>query len=132
MLNTITVQGRCVKAIDLRYTQSQKPVASFTLACERDFAQTGEKREADFIDVVAFGNTADFCHKYLDKGSMAIISGRLQSREWTDKDGNKRKAWEIVADRVYFGESKKKDEQGKQNTSAKLQDLEEDDPDLPF
>lgn len=104
MLNIITIQGRLVKPVEMRYTQAQKPVASFTLAVERDI-----KKDADFIDCVAFGNTATFCEKYMDKGSMYIVSGRLQSREWTDKNDNKRKSWDVLADHVYFCDSKKAD-----------------------
>lgn len=133
MLNTITIQGRCVRPIELRYTQTQKPVASFTIAVERDFAQTGEKREADFVDCVAFGNTATFCDKYMEKGGMYIVTGRLQSREWTDKNDNKRVSWEVVADHVYFGESKKNtkpvDVEAPQSSFSELADT---DGDLPF
>lgn len=110
MLNQITVMGRLTKDPELRMTQSQKPVATFTVACERDYAASGERREADFIDCVAWNNTANFVHNYFAKGSMAVVTGRLQSRDWTDRDNNKRRAWEIVADRVYFGEAKAKQE----------------------
>ena len=133
VLNSITIQGRCVRPIELRYTQAQKPVASFTIAVERDFAQTGEKREADFVDCVAFGNTATFCDKYMEKGGMYIVTGRLQSREWTDKNDNKRVSWEVIADHVYFGESKKNakpvDVDAPQSSFSELADT---DGDLPF
>ena len=109
MLNHIVLTGRLVRDPELRYTQSQKPVTSFSVACERDFVAGGEKRETDFIDCVAWNNTANFVHDYFKKGNMIIVSGRLQSRDWTDKDGNKRRAWEIIADRVYFGEAKARD-----------------------
>lgn len=109
MLNHINIMGRLTKDPELRMTNSQKPVTSFTVACERDYAAAGERREADFIDVVAFGNTADFAAKYFTKGSMVVVTGRLQSRDWTDRDNNKRRAWEILADRIYFGEAKAKE-----------------------
>lgn len=105
MLNDITIMGRLVRDPELRKTGTGKSVASFTLACERDFASNGEK-ETDFIDIVAWNNTGDFVAKYFTKGRMAIVRGRLQIRNWEDKDGNKRKSAEIVADSVYFGDSK--------------------------
>lgn len=142
MLNIITICGRLTKDPDLRMTQSQKPVASFTVACERDYAAAGEKREADFIDCVAWNNTADFVSKWFAKGSMAIVVGRLQSRDWTDREGGKRRSWEIIADRVYFGEAKKKDEaapmqefhpaQGPVNVSASTFEELNGDGELPF
>ena len=106
MLNHITLMGRLVRDPELRYTQSQVPVASFTLAVDRDFAEKGQDKQTDFIDVVAWRNTANFVHQYFSKGSMAVVSGRLQIREWTDRDNNKRRNAEIVAENVYFGESK--------------------------
>ena len=92
---------------ELRYTQSKKPVTSFRIACERDYTQ--EEKKTDFISVTVFGNTADFVSKYFTKGSMAIVSGRLQIREWTDRNGNKKSEAEVVADRVYFGEKRAKE-----------------------
>ena len=113
MLNHITIMGRMTRDPELRYTQSQTPVASFTLAVDRDFANrdSGE-RQTDFIDVVAWRQTGEFVSKYFTKGSMAVVSGRLQIRDWTDRDGNKRRSAEVVADNVYFGESKRRDEGG--------------------
>ena len=110
MLNHITVMGRLTKDVELRRTNSGVAVASFTIACDRDFAdkQSGQK-ETDFIDVVAWKNTAEFVEKFFSKGKMAIVSGRLQIRNWTDKDGNKRKTAEVVADSVYFGDSKREE-----------------------
>lgn len=107
MLNHITVMGRLTRDPELRRTGSGTPVTNFTVACDRDFAdkQSGEK-EVDFIDVVAWRNTAEFVEKYFSKGRMAVVSGRLQIRNYTDKDGSKRRAAEIVADNVYFGDSK--------------------------
>lgn len=107
MLNKIVIQGRLTKDPELRRTQSGTAVASFTVAVDRDFkSQSGEK-ETDFIDVVAWRNTAEFVSKYFSKGRMAVVEGRLQLRDWTDKEGNKRRAAEIVADSVYFGDSKR-------------------------
>lgn len=108
MLNTITIMGRMTRDPELRRTGSGVAVTSFTLAVDRDFApkDSGEK-ETDFIDVVCWRSTAEFVEKYFRKGSMAIASGRLQIRNWTDKDGNKRRSAEVHADNVYFGDSKK-------------------------
>lgn len=110
MLNTITIMGRLTREPELRRTGSGLAVASFCVAVDRDWPnkETGEK-ETDFIDCVAWRQTGEFVSKYFTKGSMIVVSGRLQIRPWTDKDGNKRKSAEIVADNVYFGESKKKE-----------------------
>jgi len=108
-MNQIVLIGRLTKDPDVRMTQSQKSVASFTLAVDRDYVVAGEQRQTDFIECVAFGSTADFTGKYFAKGSMAAVIGRLQLRDWTDRDGNKRRAAEVVADRVYFGESKRQE-----------------------
>lgn len=105
MLNHITLMGRLTRDPELRYTASQIPVASFAIACDRDYSK-GEDRQTDFVEIVAWRGTAEFVSKYFGKGSMAVVSGRLQTREWQDKDGNKRKAYEILAENVYFGESK--------------------------
>ena len=111
MLNVCTIMGRLTRDVELRRTGSGIAVASFTIACERDLKnkETGEK-ETDFIDVNCWRNTAEFVSKYFTKGSVAIVSGRLQIRTWTDKDGNKRRNAEVVADSVYFGDSKKSDQ----------------------
>lgn len=108
MLNHIVLMGRLTRDPELRYTQSQIPVASFRLAVDRDFGR-GEERQTDFIDCVAWRQTGEFVSKYFQKGSMAVVSGRLQMRDWTDKDGNKRTTAEVVADNVYFGESKRRE-----------------------
>jgi single-strand DNA-binding protein len=113
MLNHITIMGRLTAAPELRRTGSGVAVASFTIACDRDFGGNGEK-ETDFVDIVAWRNTAEFVSKYFSKGRMAVVSGRLQIRNWNDKDGNKRKTAEIVADNVYFGDSK--NDNGNQNS----------------
>ena len=121
-LNRITIMGRMTKDPELRRTNRGKAVTSFTLAVDRDF----EKGKTDFIECVAWGNTAEFVAKYFGKGRMAVASGRLQLRDWTDKDGNKRKTAEVVTDNVYFGDSKNA------NTEQHFVEVEDDDSDLPF
>ena len=113
MLNKIFIMGRLTRDPELRRTQSGTPVASFTLAVDRDIKnkQTGE-RETDFIDCVAWRNTGEFVSKYFTKGRVAVVEGRLQMRDWTDKDGNKRRSAEVVADNVYFGDSKREGDSG--------------------
>ena len=107
MLNKIILMGRLTRDPELRKTGNGTAVTSFTLAVDRDFkSQSGEK-ETDFIDVVAWRSTAEFVFKYFSKGRMAVVEGRLQIRDWTDKDGNKRRSAEVVADNVYFGDSKR-------------------------
>ena len=108
MLNHITIMGRLTRDPELRRTGSGIAVASFTVAVDRDFGnRDGGERETDFIDCVAWRQTGEFVSKYFTKGSMAVVSGRLQIRGWTDKDGNKRRSAEVVADNVYFGDSKR-------------------------
>ena len=107
MLNKIVLMGRLTRDPELRQTQSGNSVVSFTLACDRDFAAQGAEKETDFVDIVAWRGTAEFVSKYFSKGRMAVVSGRLQIRNWKDKDGNKRKTAEIVAESVYFGDSKR-------------------------
>lgn len=113
MLNKIFLMGRLTRDPELRHTQTGTAVASFTLAVDRDFKdkQSGE-RACDFINVVAWRQTGEFVSRYFTKGRMAVVEGRLQMRDWTDKDGNKRTAAEVVADNVYFGDSKKESEPG--------------------
>lgn len=108
MLNRIILMGRLTRDPELRHTQTGTAVASFSLAVDRDFKsrESGEKA-TDFIDIVAWRNTAEFVSKYFTKGRMAVVEGRLQMRDWTDKDGNKRRSAEVVADNVYFGDSKR-------------------------
>ena len=111
MLNHIVIMGRMVRDPELRSTQSGTSVCSFTLACDRDFkSKDGGEKETDFIDCVAWRSTAEFVSKYFTKGRMAVASGRLQLRDWKDRDGNKRRSAEIVTDNVYFGDSKKEQE----------------------
>lgn len=110
MLNQITIMGRLTADPELRKTGSGTSVASFTVAVDRDRKNDAGERETDFIDCVAWRSTGEFISKYFQKGSMAVVTGRLQIRNWTDKDGNKRRNAEIVADSVYFGESRKSQE----------------------
>ena len=111
MLNHITIMGRLTRDPELRRTGSGIAVASFTVAVDRDFgSRDGGERETDFIDCVAWRQTGEFVSKYFTKGSMIVVSGRLQIRNWTDKEGNKRRTAEVVADNVYFGESKRSNE----------------------
>ena len=106
MLNRIILMGRLTHEPELRHTNSNIPVCSLSIACDRDFKNDKGEKETDFIDVVAWRSTGEFVSKYFTKGRMAIIEGRLQMREYTDKEGNKRRAAEVVADNVYFGDSK--------------------------
>ena len=108
MLNRIVLMGRLTRDPELRHTQTGTPVASFSLAVDRDFKdkQTGEK-STDFIDIVAWRQTAEFVSRYFTKGRMAVVEGRLQIRDWTDKEGGKRRSAEVIADNVYFGDSKR-------------------------
>lgn len=136
MLNHITIMGRLTRDPELRRTGSGVAVASFTIACDRDFGQN----ETDFIDVTAWRNTAEFVKKYFTKGRMAVVSGRLQIRNWTDKDGNKRKSAEVVAENVYFADSKKEESSSSNvnNFTPYSESLQEyavvdgDDDSLPF
>ena len=108
MLNHIVIMGRLTRDPELRRTGSGVAVASFTLAVDRDFGgRDGGERETDFIDCVAWRHTGEFVSKYFTKGRMAVVSGRLQIRSWTDKEGNKRRTAEVVADNVYFGDSRR-------------------------
>lgn len=110
MLNQLTIMGRLVRDPELRTTGAGTPVTSFTIAVERDFgAREDGTKETDFIDCVAWRRTAEFVNKYFTKGRMAVVSGKLHIRKWTDKDGNNRKSAEVIADNVYFGDSKRAD-----------------------
>ena len=113
MLNHITIMGRLTRDPELRRTGSGIAVASFTVAVDRDFGgRDGGEKETDFIDCVAWRHTGEFVSKYFTKGRMAVVSGRLQIRSWTDKDGNKRRTAEVVADNCYFGDSKRDSDSG--------------------
>ena len=107
MLNHIVLMGRLTRDPELRRTGSGIAVASFTLAVDRDFASQGGEKETDFVDIVAWRSTAEFVSKYFTKGRMAVVSGRLQIRNWQGKEGNKRRSAQVVADNVYFGDSKR-------------------------
>ncbi len=113
MLNHITIMGRLTRDPELRRTGSGVAVASFTVAVDRDFGgRDGGEKETDFIDCVAWRQTGEFVSKYFTKGRMIVVSGRLQIRNWTDKDGNKRRTAEVVADNCYFGDSKRDSDNG--------------------
>ena len=139
MLNKIILMGRLTRDPELRRTQSGPAVTSFSLAVDRDFkGQNGEK-ETDFIDIVAWRNTAEFVSKYFTKGRMAVVEGRLQIRDWTDKDGGKRRSAEVVADNVYFGDSKPAEGSNAPesyappvNDAGGFAEVDEDDGPLPF
>lgn len=133
MLNKITVMGRMVRDPELRRTGSGTAVASFAIACDRDYKSDSGGREVDFFDCVAWRSTAEYVSKYFTKGRMAVVSGRLQTRNWTDKEGNKRKATEIVAESVYFGDSKR-DVTAQQSYAAPQESFAElpDEDELPF
>ena len=123
MLNHIVLMGRLTRDVELRTTQSGVSVASFTLACDRDFGGKDGEKETDFIDCVAWRSTADFAAKYFSKGRMAVVSGRLQIRPWTDKEGNKRYSTEVAVENIYFGDSKP---DGKNNAGADGSEIPED------
>ncbi len=137
-LNAVVLQGRLTRDPELRRTQNGTAVTSFSLAVDRDFKGQNGERETDFIDVVAWRGTAELAAKYLTKGRMALVSGRLQLRDWQDKDGNRRRSAEVIAEGVYFCDSKKED--GGCKTAGKAVDVdaddfaevEEDDSTLPF
>ena len=119
MLNHITIMGRLTRDPELRRTQNGTAVAGFTLAVDRDYtSKDGGAQETDFIDCVAWRSTAEFASKYFSKGRMAVVSGRLQIRPWTDKDGNKRHSAEIIVGSMYFGDSKRDADSASGNNSA--------------
>ena len=133
--------GRLTRDPELRRTGSGTAVTSFSLACDRDFKSQSGDKETDFIEVVAWKNTAEFVSKYFSKGRMAVVEGRLQIRDWTDKAGNKRTTAEVVADNVYFADSKRSesDDNQKENFNAlsgRLSDdfvpISEEDGEIPF
>lgn len=151
MLNHIVIMGRLTRDPEIRRTGSDIPVSNFTVAVDRDLKNKNGEYETDFIDCVAWRKAAELIGRYFRKGSMIVVSGRLQLRDWTDKDGGKRRSAEIIADNVYFGESKRKEDQsarpqsGFQDTQSAMsrlpgdgygggdfQTLEDDDMNLPF
>lgn len=129
-LNKIVIMGRLTKDIEMRVTQNGVHVANTTVAVDRDFQSGGNERQTDFIDVVAFKTTAEFMERNFRKGQLAIVSGRLQSRKWEDKNGNARVSWEVVADNIYFGGDKPKVTANV--SAADFEDLGDDGGDLPF
>ena len=133
MLNRIILMGRLTRDPELRKTGNGTAVASFTLAVDRDYKPQDGERETDFIDIVAWRGTGEFVSKYFTKGRMAVVEGRLQVRDWTDKDGNKRRSTEVVADNVYFGDSKRSESGTPAEPSGELQELpDEEKGELPF
>ena len=141
MLNHITIMGRLIRDPELRRTGAGIAVASFSVAVDRDFSgKDGGEKETDFIDCVAWRNTGEFISKHFTKGSMIVVSGRLQIRGWTDKEGNKRRTAEVIADNVYFGEGKNSNSGDNSNNSvanpatpaSDFAMLDDDDAQLPF
>ncbi len=131
MLNKIFIMGRLTRDPELRRLENGTAVTRFSLAVDRDFKSQNGERSTDFIDVVAWRSTAEFVSKYFSKGRMAIVEGRLQMRDWTDKEGNKRRSAELVADNIYFGDSKREDAPAG-NSAPTFEEIEEDGGDLPF
>lgn len=134
MLNHVVLMGRLTRDPELRRTGSGTAVTSFTLAVDRDFKAQNGVKETDFIDVVAWRNTAEFVSKYFTKGRMAAVEGRLQIRDWTDKDGTKRRSAEVVADDVYFGDTKRdaQDAESMNVRSGEFAEVQAEDGELPF
>mgnify|MGYP001624008211 FL=1 len=147
MLNRIILMGRLTRDPELRHTQSGTAVASFSLAVDRDFKNQSGEKETDFVDIVAWRSSAEFVSRYFTKGRMAVVEGRLQIRSWQDRDGNKRRSAEVVADNVYFGDSKRDGEGGpygggygqppaggypSSNYGHTFSEVDEDDGELPF
>ena len=133
MLNNITIQGRLIADPEYRQTQNGKDVTTFTLACTRDY----DREQTDFVSCVAWGGTAQFIYKYFHKGQLAIAAGRLQSRKWEDRNGQKRTSWDVVADHVYFCEGKRDSGEGysagePQYSQPKAPDVVADEEELPF
>lgn len=139
MLNKIVLMGRLTRDPELRSTGNGTAVASFAIAVDRDFKAQGGEKETDFIDVIAWRNTAEFVTKYFAKGRMAVVEGRLQIRSWKDKEGNSRRSAEVVADNVYFGDSKRDGEapagsytDRQTGTQGEFEEITGDVNDLPF
>jgi single-strand DNA-binding protein len=151
MLNHITIMGRLTRDPELRTTQSGVSVTSFSVAVDRDFGgRDGGERQTDFIDCVAWRSTGEFVSRYFHKGSMIVVSGRLQSRKWQDREGNNRTSWEVNADNVYFGDSRRDSDSGRSDSysnstwssgsgrseapapSNSFRELDDGDGELPF
>ena len=131
MLNKVILQGNIATDIEMRHTQSGISVATFRIAVARDFKNQSGERETDFINVVAWRNTADFVSRYFQKGQMAVVDGRLQVRTYTDKDGNRRYVTEVVAENIYFA-GKRKEHQDTSEPQGFAEIGDEDAGDLPF
>ena len=147
MLNRITIMGRLVRDPELRRTQAGVSVCTFTVAVDRDFqSRDSQEKQTDFIDVVAWRQTAEFVSKYFAKGRMIVVDGSLQSRKWQDKNGQNRTNWEVIANNIYFGDSKRDNNGGDTGYGAPLQDyapteqgapssfaeIDDEDGELPF
>lgn len=132
MLNRIVIMGRMVRDPELRRTNSGTAVASFTLAVDRDMKNQDGNRETDFIDCVAWKGAAEFVSKYFGKGRMVVVEGRLQIRDWTDKNGNKRRSAEVVVGSVYFGDSKNNVTEQQSVNNQEFEEINEEDDSLPF
>ena len=139
MLNRVIITGRLTKDPELKRTGSGTAVTSFTVACERDFKDQNGKKETDFLDVVVWRNTAEFVSKYFSKGRMITVEGRLQIRNWKDQNGNDRRSAEIVAENVYFGDSKQSEGYAERNevpdvptAEPEFAEIKEEDGELPF
>lgn len=136
-LNSVHIMGRITKEPELRFTQSETAVVSFTLAVDRDYQIGGSERQTDFVECVAWRKTAEFVSKHFHKGQMMALHGSLQSRKWQDKDGNNRVSWEVVADSVYFCGDKKSENSGDTYKGVNVDpptftDLPDGDGELPF
>ena len=137
MLNKIVLMGRLTRDPEMRKTASGTPVTSFSLAVDRDYKNQAGEKETDFIDCTAWRSTAEFVFKYFSKGRMAVVEGRLQMEDWTDKDGNKRRSFKVVVENAYFGDSKKVPDSGTAQNAppadGDFQELtEEEKGELPF
>lgn len=135
MLNRIIIMGRLVRDPELRTTQSGVPVTSFTLAVDRNSKSQNGERDTDFIDAVAWRQTAEFACRYFGKGRMAVVEGKLQTRDWKDRDGNNRRTVEVIADSVYFGDSKRDSGQAYSTPAAEpsgFSEIDDQENDLPF
>lgn len=136
MLNKIILMGRLTRDPELRRTGSGTAVTSFAIAVDRDFKSQNGEKETDFIDVVAWRSTAEFVSKHFAKGRMAAVEGKLQIRDWTDKDGTKRRTAEVIADNVYFADSKRDDMTANRNALAEraeqFAEIAEEYGELPF
>ena len=136
MLNQLSIMGRFTAPPELKYTSNNTAVLSFTLAVDRDYSGKDKEKQTDFIECVAWRHTAEFISKYFTKGSMAVVTGKLYSRKWTDKDGNKRTAWETQVDNIYFADSKKPTSEASEPVTGYEYGAEfpefDDDSELPY